>query len=391
MEWSFKGDEDDAFNKFFAPKPASKWESDDEAGAVEESSVKNEYEGFEAALLKIAALDPIDEETSAPTAPTHFVFDSFGAIESSEEPFDDEEDIIDIPFNPDPNFSYETFNFAKSEAAKAAEVFDYDEFEEDTPEVTTPVATAADVEVNFDAERRFMGARGNESLLGGAPKMRRDEYGISKELFETLRKTALLASSPKEVRESYFTVAESASDKPNVVPSGDVTDDLASKPIESSDSDDIDIMQLRPVLRNSVGVIERQVTAPTETAAIQVVTDAQVESIVERARKTKIDPVADEPNLGDDDGSFFKDLSAKNNIFGTTMEIDSKKLQKQEKTNAKWERGDDDIFVAKDEKHHHRRSKKSSKNDDSDPVTMEIIMDEGKKKSRLMEILTKKL
>ena len=394
MEWSFKDDEDSAFTQFFAPKPTAKWDTEveeipDEGTAADGDLVRNEYEGFEAALLKIAALDPIQEDLAPPSPVTPFVFDSLGTSEPFE-PFDDEEDIIDIPFNPDPSFSFETVQFETNPASTPLEVFDYDQFEEEqVAEDTTPPPVVQEVEVSFDAERRFMGARREALIFGSAPQVRREEFGLSKELFEVLRKTALLTTSPKEVRDSYFSIIETPVSQPSTS-NEDSKENSATSVVESHEVEDLDIMQLRPVPRNNVGIMDRVQTPSKEAPAEATVTETQVETILERARHTKIDPVID-PEATDDDGSYFRDLSAKNDMFGTTMELDAKKLRRQEKGNAKWERGDDDIFVAKDEKHHHRRSRKSEKVDSSDPITMEIVMEEPKKKSRLMEILTKKL
>ncbi|MDA8026850.1 MAG: hypothetical protein M0T78_09980 [Actinomycetota bacterium] len=395
MEWSFKDDEDNAFTQFFAPKPASTWALEEEISAEEVSAegdaIKNEYEGFEAALLKIAALDPIQGDVTPPPLSTPFVFDSLGDSAPST-PFDDEEDIIDIPFNPDPDFSFEAVQFEKSPATQPSALFDYAQFEEvevedHTLQVSAPAE--AEIEVSFDAERRFMGARRNEAQFGSAPQLRREEFGLSNVLFEVLRQTALLASSPKDVRDAYFAVIEVPEDVP-VAPASSANASSTSNVLASMEIDDHDIMQLRPVPRNGVGVMDRVVATPKETPTEPVVTEAQVDSIVERARHSQIDPLID---AGDVEGetSYFKDLSAKNDIFSTTMEIDSKKPRKQDKENSKWERGDDDIFVAKDEKHHHRRNRKADKKNDPDPITMEIVIEEGKKKSRLMEILTKKL
>ncbi|MDA8278140.1 MAG: hypothetical protein M0Z45_08090 [Actinomycetota bacterium] len=388
MEWSFKDDEDNAFAQFFAPKPTPEWTLDEEEVAddtvVDSDAVRNEYEGFEAALLKIAALDPIDDEVVAPLPSTHFVFDSFGSTSSSE-PFDDEEDIIDIPFNPDPNFSFESMQFEKKPVVEPIEIFDYEKFAEEATEDEEVAPVLPEIEVNFDAERRFMGARRNELIFGNNAPARREGYGISNELFEVLRQTALLTASTKDVRSSYFTIVEDPS------PAKLQPEEKISVPLEV---EDLEIMQLRPVPRNSVGVMDRVSIAPKEGAANTVVTEAQVESIVDRARKREIEPALDpviDVEEDSEDTPFFRDLSTKNNIFGSSMEIESKRSRKRDKDNSKWESADDDIFVAKEERHHHRRGRKAARNDVSDPITMEIMIEEGKKKSRLMEILTKKL
>jgi hypothetical protein len=393
MEWSFKDDEDNAFTQFFAPKPASNWaleeEISDEEVSGEGDAIKNEYEGFEAALLKIAALDPIQGDVTPPPLSTPFVFDSLGDSSPST-PFDDEEDIIDIPFNPDPDFSFEAVQFETRPVTQPSELFDYAQFEEvEVEDHALQVPAPAAIEVSFDAERRFMGARRNEAQFGSAPQIRREEFGLGDDLFQVLRQTALLASSPKDVRDAYFAVIEVPEDVP-VAPASSANASSTSNVIASMEIEDHDIMHLRPVPRNGVGVMDRVLATPKETPTEPVVTEAQVESIVEISRHSQIDPLID---AGDVEGetSYFKDLSAKNDIFSTKMEIDSKKPPKQDKENSKWERGDDDIFIAKDEKHHHRRNRKADKKNDSDPITMEIVIEEGKKKSRLMEILTKKL
>ncbi|WP_201733282.1 hypothetical protein [Acidithrix sp. C25] len=394
-------------------------------------SLKNDYEGFEAALLKIANLDPLesgkgygyfneDEEPSDPKViPKLDTFVSEGikseSIDLDHIPSNDDE-FIEIPFNPEPSYNFHYQNPFTGEEAEY--VFKGDASSKVDPVEEQPLAREVPSEAGTfgksGAERRFMGARSyvDPYPSKGTDEGRKRTPGISADAFNALRRTALFANPETSVRKSYFEVMDPEEDGNSIESDSDglgndhmPTSSIKLKVGTNNANDTVQPPKQRQIITfgvsSAISPHSSEITGfSSRVGRGKAPSNSAEHSVVDRAKSAPITASPGNPSdesRGNEEG-FFKDLETKNNIFGNTMELDSKRVAKESNQAhpIPWSRGDDDLFStnANIDSSSHSKGRRGSRRKNeiaSDPITAEITITQPAKKSKIMAILTKKL
>ena len=274
-----------------------------------------------------------------------------------------------------------------------------------------------------EAEQRFMGSQGqnvqDKKEIQGSTYTTSPKTLNTSKVLDTLRRVALLASDSSSVRSKWFELVDD--DEEEDVANNDpgqsalqdevretlklqnylLDYDSESECVESRTSLDEGTIQtpdvVSPTLNPDSFSNDSSFSVGSSSIEDSQSTSSNItnEPIDEPEPLVSIIPVA--PTIEDDEQSvgFFADLQTKNEIFGDTMELDSRKLTKSIETSKKWRRDDDELFSGKTSHAthpampHKRKLKKSKSSSTIEPITQEINL-QVRKHSRIMEALTKK-
>lgn len=423
MEWPDENEPEEEFlSNFFSETEEFEFNSfrptsfdtdldDEQENSAERENPLSEYDGYEAALIKLAALDPLDnyDFNGSDAEPQTDSKSSEGWMNQLNEINENDDEFIDIVYNPNPSFNFEYIEVDREEQpTPSAEV----EIHQDIPAEFSKMYQSL-------AEQRFMGSQQSSSdPFASSNDLPRPDISTAFDqirVLETLRRVALLGAEASTVRQEWFPIVEMEM-KPTSLPAIDVPGEpgegtpsatllntpaatiaqyTVHDPIDSATESQLNIhsnASIEPEARLTPN--DELTSNQSEMIELEQEDHGLTIENVPTASTTLTTDQDDEPHNPKE--GFFADLQAKNDMFGSTLEIDARKLAQKLESASEWHRGDDDVFVGKAAKRMSRsksrdRHAKSFEIDSKsqEPATEELHL-QIKKRGRIMASLTKK-